>query len=299
MKRYVFVITLLLILLPLANAVQVVEVNPNQDTEAQSSGGFFANTFGFLKEPVFWYVVIILVLVTIVGVVMFFVIRWLITFIKSRNDLYFLIKKDRIKLAKIQRRYNSKHWWKIKKNTPIRLVKIVDGKPHISRPFAYHRGDYTTNEGNIMIALNMEGKNKYLVFPETDILVIMNKEKVVLDQLDSKGNKQKVEINNIPKASEIVQFNENEILIFAESFSKVGQFLIPVIKSKDGRIIDLALPTFQSLKEVALGDYLYVQTGEFSKLAKESMNINPNVRAMTKVGDQNQQVEISSGADGL
>jgi hypothetical protein len=283
-------------LFPLVHAVTVVNVEEPKQEEPK--GNFLTNAFSFLKEPIFWYVVIAIAVLTVFVVVAFFVIRWLISFLKSQNDIFFLLKKDRIKLAKIQRRYDSKHWLKIKKNTPIRMVKKEGERLIVSRPFAFHRGDYITNEGNVILALNLEGKNKYFFFPDTDILVIPNRDKVQIEQLSEKGERKVVEVINLPKAKDIIQFNENEILLFAESISKVGQFLIPVIKSKDGKVIDLAMPTFATLKEVVLGDYLYVQTDEFGKLAKQSMNINPNVRALTKVGDQNQQVEVS-GVDGM
>jgi hypothetical protein len=295
MKLKVFFVIFLILILPIVNAVTVVQVDTPPAEEEK--GNFLSNTFSFLKEPVFWYVVIGLIILTLFFVVMFFIIRWLIKFLKSQNDIFYLLKNDRIKMAKIQRRYDSKHWWKIKKNAPIRLVKKEGDKLIISRPIAYHRGDYTTNEGNVTIAMNLEGKNKYFFFPETDLMIIPNREKVEVEQLNKKGEKEIIQIANLPRSKDIVQFNENEILIFAESLSKVGQFIIPVIKSKDGKVIDLALPTFASLKEVVLGDYLYVQTDEFGKLAKQSMNINPNVRAITKVGDQNSNVEMT-GVDG-
>jgi hypothetical protein len=295
MKYLSLICVFLLILLPLVSAVQVVEVQNTQPTPEKE--GFLSNTFAFLKEPVFWYIVGAVVIITIIVVILFFVIRWLIKFLKSRNDIFYLLKTDRIKLAKIQRRYNSTHWWKIKKNTPIRLVRMENDKLLVSRPFAFHRGDYVTHEGNVMLAINMDGRKKYWFFPETDLLVIPNREKVTIEQLTEKGERKVIEITNLPKAKELIQFNADEILIFAESLSKVGQFIIPVIKSKDGKIIDLALPTFNTLKEVALGEFLYVQTDEFGKLAKQSMNINPNIRAITKVGDQSSNVEMQ-GLDG-
>jgi len=254
MKYVSIVFVLLLVFSQIVSAVTVVNVEkPNQPEE---KGNFLSNSLSFLKEPIFWYVVIGIVIITIFAVILFFIIRWLVSFIKSRNDIFFLLKKDRVKLAKIQRRYDSKHWLKIKKNTPIRLVRKENGKLVISRPFAYHRGDYLTNEGNIILSLNLEGKNKFFFFPETDILIIPNREKVDVEQLDEKGETKVVTIDKLPRAKDIVQFNENEILLFAESISKVGQFLIPVIKTENGKVIDLSMPTFASLKEVVLGDYL-------------------------------------------
>jgi len=64
------------------------------------------------------------------------------------------------------------------------------------------------------------------------------------------------------------------------------------LKSKDGKIMDLSLPVYETLKQVVLGEYLYEQTDEFGKLAKQSMNINPNLRYAMKSQDASQSVEL-------
>jgi hypothetical protein len=71
-------------------------------------------------------------------------------------------------------------------------------------------------------------------------------------------------------------------------------FYVPVMKSKEGKVIDLTLPTYDSLKGVVLGDYLYEQTTSFSQLAKKSMDINPYIRGAIKVSDTSQSVEVPS-----
>jgi hypothetical protein len=88
-----------------------------------------------------------------------------------------------------------------------------------------------------------------------------------------------------------VQFNDNEILLYAEGISHTGQFFVPVLKTKDGKIIDLTTPIYQSLKDVVLNDYLYVQTTEFVAVAKKGIDMNPNLRYIQKTGDANQSVE--------
>jgi hypothetical protein len=111
-----------------------------------------------------------------------------------------------------------------------------------------------------------------------------------------KGKQEFIKIEHLPNPSDIIRFNENEILIFAESLSNTGMFLIPVLKDKDGEIIDLSMPVFDSLKKVVLGEYLYEQTDEFSKLSKKTLEINPYIRAITKTQDTSQSVELPSSS---
>jgi uncharacterized membrane protein len=292
-KKIIFSLFIFFVFFPIISAVQVVEVNQTQ-TQPESQG-FLGSMFGFLKNPIFWYIVIALVLITGFCVLMFFLIRWLIKYLKSQNDIFYMMKKDRTQLAKIHRRYNSNHWWKVEKNIPVRLVKKENDKLIISKPIGHHRGDYTTHEGNVILSLNLIGKKKWFIYPDTDLLLIINRNDIKIHQKNDKGEKIDFVFDNLPQAKDIVQFNENEILIFAESISKVGYFFIPVLKSKDGRIIDLSLPTFAMLKEVILGDFLYNQTSDFGILAKKSMEINPSVRAINKVGDNNANVDVQTG----
>jgi len=234
---------------------------------------------------------IIFALVIALLVLLFFAIRWLVQFIKDRKDIFFQLKKQRLKMASIQRRYPSSHWWKIHKNAPIRIVKRNKDKLTISDPIGYHRGDYVTHEGNFILSMNLIGNNKWFFFPITDLLIIPNKKEVKVMKKDGKEET----IANLPQADEIIQFNNNEILLFIESISNVGMFYIPVMKAKDGKVVDLSLPTYSSLKQVILSDYLYEQTDEFSKLAKKSMDINPNIRATIKTQDNSSAVEVPSG----
>ena len=258
---------ILFLLIPFTYSQQTIQV---QQEPTPKKAGFFASTFGFLKNPIFWYIVIGFILLTAILVGLFFLIRWLVKFLKSRSDIFWQLRTDRIKLAKIQRRYPSKSWYKIHKNTPIRLVKNENGHLFISHPIAYHRGDYTTHEGNVIICMNLINNKKWLFFPITDLLIVPNKENIEITRRNEKGKTEKVIIQNLPQAKDIIQFNENEILIHAENLSNVGMFYVPVLKAKDGKIIDLSLPVYQSLKEVILGDYLYNQTDDFVKVARKT-----------------------------
>jgi hypothetical protein len=279
----VFSLSIQLFLLPqIMGAGQVVQVA--QETPKEE-GGFFSNTFGFLKSPIFWYIVLgfFLIIGLLIGI--FFLVKWLVKYFKSRSDIFWMLKSERINLAKIQKRYPSKSWFKITKNTPIRLVRNEGGKMIISHPIAYHRGDYTSHEGNYVICMNLINNNKWFIMPITDLLVIPDREKIDITRKNDKGKVETITINNLPRARDIVQFNENEILIYAESLSNMGMFYVPVLKAKDGKIIDLSLPVYQSMRDVVMGEYLFSQTDEFTKVTKKSMDLNPNLRYAIKTQD--------------
>jgi hypothetical protein len=166
------------------------------------------------------------------------------------------------------------------------------GKLIVTEPIAYHRGDYVTHEGNVVLCLNLRENKKWFFFPITDLLMIPNKEYVNIIRKNNKGKDEIIKIENLPQAKDIIQFNGGEILIFAESVSNVGMFYVPVLKAKDGKIIDLSLPVYQSLKEVVLGDYLYQQTKDFVDIAKRGITMNPNMQYEIKTKDANTNVEV-------
>ncbi len=224
----------------------------------------------------------------------FFLVKWLIQFIKKRNDVFYQVRKERVKLASTHRRYPAKHWFKVHKNTPIRLIKKDDNdRLIVSSPIGYYKGDYITHEGNFVISMNIVGYKFWWFFPTTEILIIPNRKEVKVINPITKKN----ETTILPLAKDVVQFNDGEVLLFAESISNTGMFFVPVMKSKDGKVIDLTLPTYDSLRNVVLGDYLYEQTTSFSHLAKKSMDINPFIRSAIKVADTSQSVEVPSSQD--
>lgn len=294
-KKSLVVIFILLILINLVSSAQDVVVQ--QDKPVKQS--WFQKYVGWwLFSPIFLGAVFFLFLFFLILIGIIFLVKWLIKYIKSQNDVYYALKRDKIKLAKIQRSYRSKHWYKVQKNTPIKLVRIVNGKPHISNAIAYHRGDFTSAEGNVSIAMNLSGDNKYFFFPITSLLVIPNMEQIKIPAKDQKGNKEDIIIKNLPRANDIIQFNENEILIYAESISNIGLFYIPVLKAKDGKIVDLTMPVYQSLREVVVSEYLFTQTGEFVNVARKSIDMNPHIRAETKINDSSGSVEIPKTSTG-
>lgn len=271
----------------ISSATVVVNTPP-----PEKKPSFFETYFGFLLSPIFWGAVVIFFIIVLILVCIFLLVRWLVKFLKSKSDIFFLMRKDRIKLAKIHSRYISKHWFKVHKNTPIRLVTKDTGKLNITEPIGWHRGDYVTHEGNVVICMNLRDNKKWFIMPITDLLMIPNKESVNIIRKNKQGKDEIITIENMPQAKDIIQFNGNEILIFAESLSNVGQFYVPVLKAKDGKIIDLSLPVYQSLKEVVLGDYLYQQTKDFVEISKKGITLNPNMQYEIKTKDANTNVEV-------
>jgi uncharacterized membrane protein len=293
-KKSVIFLTIILLLVSFVSSVTTVQVQEQKPEEK----GWFSKYFGFLKSPLFWGVLILIIIIFLLILGLIFLIGKLLKYFKERSDIYVRLKSDRIKLSKIQKRYSSTHYWKVHKNTPIRLVKKTpDGKAFFTEPLGFYRGDYTTQEGNIIISLNLKSKKKYFLFPITDVLIIPDRKEINIEQSRKEGKKEnKVVVENLPRAKDLIQFNPNEILIFAESLSYVGKFLTLVIRTKDDKIMDLSLPIFQSLKEVVMNDYLYEQTNEFVVLSKQAMNLNPNIRSIIKTGDS-QNVDIPTGED--
>lgn len=280
------VIILFLVLLTSSVMAQTIVEVPRDEPQTNS----FDRAFNFLKSKVILTIIIGLVIVIGLMVGAFFLVRWLVTFLKRRNDIFYKLRKERIKLASTHRRYPAKAWFRVHRNTPVRLVRKEGDKLNISSPIGYYKGDYITPEGNFIISMNIVGFKFWLFFPVTDLLIIPNRKEVKYKNPGSN----KDQTASLPLAKDVIQFNENEVLIFAESISNSGMFYVPVMKSKEGKVIDLTLPTYDSLKGVVLGDYLYEQTTSFSQLAKKSMDINPYIRGAIKVSDTSQSVEVPS-----
>jgi hypothetical protein len=289
-----------LYLMPIASAVEVIQVQePNQPQVAnpfESIGAFFSSSF-------FWWLIGILIFVIVVGVIGYFLVKWAIKYIKLQNDMFYQIRKERIKLASAQKRLSSSWvWWKCwqyKNNPQIRLVRVdKDGKPHISPPIAYYKGDFQGHEGNLFISFNMKG-NHYLwgLIPKTELLIIPNKKSMTITINEGRGKTRDEKLENLPIVKDIVQFNPNEILLYAEGISNTNYFYFPVLKATDGEIIDLSMPVYAGMQELAVTEMMYSQTDMYSKSAKKIIELNPSVRYVSKTGDNNQSVEVPTKAD--
>lgn len=269
-------------------------VQKQQPQQEEEKKGFFASLWSGITSPLFLGIFIFAILFILFIFLIAYIIVKIIKYLKLRTDLFYKLRTERIKLSKNQARYiNCTHWWKIEKNTPIRLMKRGDNAEIvITKPIAYYRGDFLSHEGNIMIAVNFPNRKKWWIFPMVDLLIIPNKRRIDIVQSGKDGKIEKTTVDNIPIAKELIRFLDNEIIIFAESITMSGEFFFPVVKDKEGKAIDLAMPIYQSLKDVVIEDYLYLQTAEFVEIARKSMDLNPNLRFAQKSADTNSSVEI-------
>lgn len=307
---FIFVIAVIFLILfsHFSFAKEVIQV-PAEPQQPQKPQGILASIGQILTSPWFIGFIIIILAIIIFSFIVYWVIRLIIKYYKLQNDAIYRIRCERIKLAMAQRRKTVNHsflkFWSYPKDYPIRLAKIDEnGKLRISNPIAYYRGDFQSHEGNLCIVFNMDG-NHHLwgLIPETELIIIPNRKEMKIKSLNEKTEMtEEITIKNIPVADDIVQFNENELLIYAEGISNAGYFYYPVLKAKDGNLINLSVPVYESIKEVALNNLMYVQTDLFSQVSKKIIDLNPYARYSNKVNDNNQSVEVptssSSGGGG-
>jgi hypothetical protein len=281
-----------------SSAVTTIEV---QQPPAPSNEGWFDKYVGWwLLSPLFWGFVVLLLLIGVLVTIIIIGIQYAMKYFKAQNSLFYKLKLERLKLTKVHNPYpSSNHWWSIKKNIPIKLFKVENGKPKISDPIGYFSGSYTSHEGNLLMSLYMEGLKKFFILPEKQLLVIPNGQTINMRfkrQLNDKGSD--IVTVKLPKAKDIVQFGEKEILLFCESISFSGReedkILIPVINDIDGYNIDLSIPIFDMLKNVAVTNYLYEQTTEFTITNKQSISMNPNIKSQQMVTDKNKNVDLQT-----
>jgi len=294
-KSIILISGIFLIFLLSINLIFSQQITVTDQNQPKPKPSFWGQIWSTITSPIFIGIVLFFVVAVIVAVLTVFIIKWIVGFFKQKSNVYLKLKKNRIKLAKVHRSFPSRHWWRVSRNTPIRLVRKNNNRLTISDPVAYHRGDYTGHEGNILIAMNMVGMKKFFFFPITDLLIIPNREQVDLKLKNEKGEEKEITIKNLPRSDQIVQFNEGEILIFAESLSMSGEFYVPVLKSQSGKIIDLSMPIYESFKDVILEDYLYNQSGDFVDVAKKHMDLNPYIRSGQRLSESNQNIEIPDG----
>lgn len=295
-KSLIIIILSVFLFLSLVSSVTVVTVPPTEQIQPTAP---VTHWYDFVKSPIFWTIVALMFVLVVFLVIVFFVVRWLVKYIKQRSDIFWRMRGDRMLMAKIHARYPCKHWLKVTKNPPIRLMKKDEhGNVFLTDPIGNYRGDFIGHEGSVCISMNLIGKKKWFFFPTRDLLIIPNKEKMKIIHRDNNGLKVKEDIINLPIAKDIVQFNQGEIILKAEGVSQVGIFLIPVLRDKDEKHMDLSLPAYTMLKDVILNDFLYEQGNDFVISMRKAVDWNPHVRITNKINDSTNNVEVASSKDG-
>jgi hypothetical protein len=240
-------------------------------------------------------VIIISLLVILVLGLLLWLLIWLIKKLKEGADIWYKIRKDKKHLCKMHKdQWRVKAFFKFSKNNPIRIYFTNSNQIH-SKIVGYYKGHYTSRDGNITILFNC--RRKWLIFPMSDLLVINAKKEMIIAKKSVVINKGKQEIItehetvNLPQ--NILTFNPDEVVLNAYSIDMDyrTEIFFPVIKDIDGNIINMALPTYESMKQVAIEGYLYDQTDDFVKVAKKSIDLNPMIRGVNKVSDSSSSIE--------
>lgn len=136
-----------------------------------------------------------------------------------------------------------------------------------------------------------------MIFPRNDLLIINTKPKMTIYEKKEVITGTKREVVKVSKEIDLpidfAVFGQNEIILYAYSIDMDirTNFYYPVLKDKDGRIINMFFPTYENMKEVVVESYLFDQTDDFVKVAKKSIDLNPLIRGHNKVLDNSSSIE--------
>lgn len=244
-----------------------------------------------------WWVAVLIII--ILGLLLWLVI-WLINKIKDGEDVWFQIMKDKKELCKTHRdSYRIKAFFKFRENHPIRVYYEVNKKVH-SQVVGYYRGHYLSHDGNMIILFNCT--RKWLVFPRSDLIFLNTREKITVTRTQEKKIGHETKVVKIEEELKFpynfYDFRANEVVIYANGLDKDYRtgFYYPVLKDQDGRVINMSLPVYESVKSVAIEGYLFDQTDDFVKVAKKSIDLNPTIRGVNKVADSSSAIETQNQA---
>ena len=267
------------------SATQTISVVEEPATQEQQK------TFWQIIKP---FVIAGVIILVILGGLVWLTI-WLVKKIKEGKDIWFKISKDKKHLCRMHRdKYRINAFFRFRKNCPIKIYYVNDSHIH-SKTVGNYRGHYISKDGNITMMFNY--RRKWLIFPRNDLLIINSNKDVVISRKEVKDDGKKKEVviisEVIPLPKNIVSFNPDEIILNAYSIDidYRSEFFVPVLKDKDGNVINLALPAYESMKQTAIEGYLYDQTDDFVKVTKKSIDLNPLIRGVNKISDSSSSIE--------
>ena len=287
MRKLLAILLLLLLLFSnnVYSATQTISVVENPQPKQEE-----VTIWGTIKSM--WLPILLLIIIAVV--VIWFII-WLIKKIRDRRDLWIRIMKDKKELCRIHRdSWRIKKYFRYSQNCPIKLIYRNDNSIH-TKTIGHYRGHYISRDGNMTIMFNF--RRRWLVFPKPDIIMINMKSIMTLTKKVVKevGNRKELvmETEEIELPHNIITFNPDEVIINAYSLDMDyrTEILLPVLKDINGNILNLGLPTFIGMKQIALEGYLYDQTDDYAKTLKKSLDINPLIKGFNKVSDNSSSIE--------
>ena len=89
-------------------------------------------------------------------------------------------------------------------------------------------------------------------------------------------------------ATDMLIRNGTTITIKGLGLERVNYFLYPILRDKNGNIIDKSLEVFDRERTPAIINTLYTLSEDFANISRELVNWNPNVRIHSKTGEMPQ-----------
>lgn len=295
MRKYITLLLLLFILVIYQSAfvysasqtISIVE-NPEPTKEDFSIGKFFKR----------YWVFILVGFLLVFGLI--FLLIYIINKIKEGRDVWYQVWKHKKHLSKIHRdKWRLRAFFRYSKNNPIRII-YHEGGQVFTKVIGYYKGHYTSHEGNITMMFNC--RRKWLIFPRSDLLILNTRAKMTIYEKKEvdKGTKKEIirDSKEIDLPYDFVTFGQSEIIIYAYAIDMDirTNFYYPVLKDKDGNIINMFFPTYENMKQVVIESYLFDQTDDFVKVAKKSIDLNPLIRGHNKVLDNSSSIETQESS---
>ena len=135
-------------------------------------------------------------------------------------------------------------------------------------------GECITADGNRNFLL--WSSRKYFLWKNTFIIKVNMNDKIRLEVMDAVTKTRQIIEHEVPK--DLILEGDSIIMVKGEGMDKAGYFFYPLIADDKGNIINMDLLAYARAKDVALIDTLYQQTEDFSKVQRQAINMNPNVR---------------------
>jgi hypothetical protein len=152
------------------------------------------------------------------------------------------------------------------------IVQIIGGFG--VKVVGYYLGECVTSDGYKNYLL--WNARKYFFWKNKFILKVNMNDTVRIETVDEKTRKRTVVEHKIPK--DLILEGDSVIAIKGEGVDKAGYFYYPLITDEKGNIVNMDLIAYARAKDVAMLDTLYQQTEDFSKVQRQAINMNPNVR---------------------